>query len=88
LVWGEPLIQNARYAIRRLRRDRGFAAAVIVTLGVAMGMNTAIFSVFNAVVLRPLAYPDPDRLVWLSTVRARRNRAPSSGPILSNGAIE
>ena len=52
----------------RVRRHPGFAAVVILTLAVAIGMNTAMFSVFNAVVLRPLGYPNPDRLVWLSTV--------------------
>ena len=51
-----------------VRRHPGFAAVVILTLAVAIGMNTAMFSVFNAVVLRPLGYPSPDRLVWLSTV--------------------
>ena len=48
-------------------RNPTFALVVILTLAVAIGMNTAIFSVFNAVVLRPLGYPDADRLVWLST---------------------
>ena len=66
----EQLSQDLGYACRGLRRDPGFAAVVILTLAVAIGMNTAIFSVFNAVVLRPLAYPHGDRLVWLSTVGA------------------
>jgi predicted permease len=67
-VWAEQLLQDVRYALRMVRRDPGFAAIVILTLAVAIGMNTAIFSVFNAVVLRPLGYPNPDRLIWLSTV--------------------
>ena len=62
--------QDIRYAFRGLRRNPGFAVVVILTLAVAIGMNTAIFSVFNAVVLRPLAYPNPDRLVWLSAAGA------------------
>jgi putative ABC transport system permease protein len=66
----EQLLQDMRYACRGLRRQPGFAAIVIMTLAIAIGMNTAIFSVFNAVVLRPLAYPHPGRLVWLSTVGA------------------
>jgi putative ABC transport system permease protein len=61
---------DLRYALRGLRRNPGFAAVVILTLAVAIGMNTAIFSVFNAVVLRPLAYPNPDRLVGLSAAGA------------------
>ena len=67
-VWAEQLLQDLRYALRTVRRHPGFAAVVILTLAVAIGMNTAMFSVFNAVVLRPLGYPSPDRLVWLSTV--------------------
>ena len=67
-VWAEQLLQDVRYALRTVRRHPGFAAVVILTLAVAIGMNTAMFSVFNAVVLRPLGYPSPDRLVWLSTV--------------------
>ena len=66
----DQLRQDVRYALRGLGRNPGFAAVVILTLAVAIGMNTAIFSVFNAVVLRPLAYPDAGRLVWLSTVGA------------------
>ena len=67
-VWAEQLLQDLRYAVRTVRRQPGFAAVVILTLAVAIGLNTAIFSVYNAVVLRPLGYPHPDRLVWLSTV--------------------
>ena len=66
-VWAEQLFQDLRYAVRTLRANRMFAGVVIATLAVAIGMNTAIFSVFNAVVLRPLSYPDAARLVWLST---------------------
>jgi putative ABC transport system permease protein len=66
-VWVEQLLQDARYAFRTHRGNPTFALAVILTLAVAIGMNTAVFSVFNAVVLRPLGYPDAERLVWLST---------------------
>jgi predicted permease len=66
-AWLEQTIQDIRYALRMLRRQPVFATTVILTLAVAIGMNTAIFSVMNAVVLRPLGYPHADRLVWLST---------------------
>ena len=69
-VWIEQIVQDVRYTLRMIRRAPAFAAVVILTLAVAVGMNTAIFSVFNAVILRPLAYPHPDRLVWLSLVGA------------------
>ena len=65
--WIEQLLQDARYAVRALRRTSGLAAVVVLTLALGIGMNTAVFSVFNAVVLRSVAYPHPERLVWLST---------------------
>src|SRR5579875_1430244 len=57
------LLREARYAMRTLRRAPGFACAVISILAFAIGANTAIFSVVSAVLLRPLAFRDPGRLV-------------------------
>jgi predicted permease len=56
------LIVNLRYAFRQLRRNPGFAAISIVTLALGIGANTTIFSLLNAFLLRPLPYPEPDRL--------------------------
>ena len=67
-LWVDQLRQDARYALRTLRRSSGFSAVVVLTLALGFSMNTAVFSVFNAVVLRPVAYPNPERLLWLSTV--------------------
>src|SRR5215218_984662 len=57
------LWHDFRYALRLLRRSRGFAAASILTLALAIGANAAIFSAVSGVLMAPLPYPEPDRLV-------------------------
>jgi predicted permease len=59
----DSLRQDLIYAFRVLRKDRAYAAAVILTLAICLGANTAIFTVVRSVLLRPLPYPEPDRLV-------------------------
>jgi putative ABC transport system permease protein len=67
LVWIEQLLQDLRYALRALRRGPGFTLVVVLTLAAAIGMSTAVFSVLNAVLLRPISYPDGNRLLWVTT---------------------
>jgi predicted permease len=66
-VWQWPRLESlwadTKYSLRRLRRAPLFTAIALITLGIAVGANTVIFSVVNGVLLKPLSYPDPDRLI-------------------------
>jgi putative ABC transport system permease protein len=61
------IVRDVRYALRMLLRNPGFTAVALLTFAVGIGVNTAVFSVFNGVLLRPLPYPDADRItmMWL-----------------------
>jgi predicted permease len=61
----EPLVRDLRYAVRMLRKTPGFTLIALVTLAVGIGVNTAVFTVVNSLLLKPLPFPDPARLVTL-----------------------
>jgi len=65
-LWLDSIWQDLRFGLRGLRRNPGFTAAVVLTLGLGIGANSAIFSVVNGLMLRPLPVRDADRLTVLA----------------------
>ncbi len=78
LPFMETLVRDTRHAIRRMRKAPTFTAAVILTLALGIGANTAIFAVIDSILIRPLAYPHAEALVSVWTTAPGLPGAPDS----------
>src|SRR5689334_9269571 len=77
----DKVVQDLKLAMRLLLKDRGFAAATVATLALCLAANAAIFAVVDAVILRPLPYPEPDRVITMF------NSYPGAGAPRSSNSV-
>ena len=77
----QSLLQDLRFAVRRLVNDRWFTLAAVVALALGIGANSAVFTLVNAVLLRGLPLDRPDRITWIDTSDTRGRR--QQGAILA-----
>jgi predicted permease len=76
----QTLLQDLRYALRQLRKSPGFASTVVLTLALSVGVATAVFCVIDTVILRPLPYADPERIVSIQSISRSGYTQPASWP--------
>ena len=69
----DNLRQDLRYTLRTMRRDAGFTTFAILIIGLGIGANATVFSVLNTLLVRPLPFKDPGRLVWVANRTQEEN---------------
>jgi hypothetical protein len=82
LPWLESLFTDVRYALRGLRKSAGFTLTAVAALAVGIGSTTAIFSIVNALLLKPLPFPDPGGLMMLTIADGTGRRNPAGSPAM------
>jgi putative ABC transport system permease protein len=80
----DDVTRDVRYAMRTLARSPGFTLAALLALAIGIGANTAVFSVVNGVLLRPLPYPEPEQLVWIQDGLAQSTRSSRWGACVAD----
>src|SRR5690348_6858228 len=80
IAWIESVLQDLRYGSRNLRRSPGFSIVAIATVALSIGITTAVFTIVNSVLLRPLPYPDSSRLIVVATLDPRTHEPVTPGP--------
>jgi len=88
--WVEALLQDLRFGLRMLHKNPGFTIVAVITLALGIGANTAIFSAVNAVLLRPLPYPNSSQLVriWATDLRNGSQHDVASYPDFADWAAQ
>lgn len=79
MVWLEQLVQDLKFGVRMLRKTPGFTAVAVLTLALGIGANTVMFSVINGLLLKPLPFRQPDRIVALNETESSPGPYPLSG---------
>jgi hypothetical protein len=78
---------DLKFALRSLRKNLGFTILAVVVMALGIGANTAVFSVVNAVLLKPLAFRDPDRIVTLASLWRKSGLARSKHGVRRHGLL-